>query len=401
MSTPAIIGGNPVRENFLVFGQPEVLDEDIDAVADTMRSCWLGTGKKTTELEKKFAQYKGSKYSVGLSSCTSAIHLALLSLKINPYDEVICPVFTFTATASQIIHAGLTPIFVDCQMKTQNIEPKYIESKITPKTRALVVVHFAGFPCEMDEIIDICKRYGLYLIEDSAHCIEGKYKGRHCGTFGDAGCFSFYSTKNITTATGEGGMLITDDKNIEEFVRVASLHGMSKGAHNRFGNFGFSHYTVDMCGFKNNLTDVQSSMALSQFSRIEKNWTRRNEIWEKYNESFDSIGNLLFTPPKIPKYIKHAHHLYTIHLKVEKLKVSRDYVLQALASEGIGAGIHYMGLHTHPYYIKAFNLSYKDFPNAQWVSERTISLPLSAKLTDNDVDDVITAVHKVLEYYKK
>lgn len=398
---PAIDGGKPTRDDFLVFGQPEVLEEDILAVSEVMRSCWLGTGSKTAEFERKFSKYVGTEYAVGLSSCTSAIHLALLSLDLNPLDEVLCPIFTFTATASQIIHAGLKPVFIDCQMKTQNIEPTLIESKITPKTKAIIVVHFAGYPCNMEEILDICKRYELYLIEDSAHAIEGTYNGKHCGTFGDAGCFSFYSTKNITTATGEGGMLITNNKNIEKYVRKASLHGMSKDAHKRYGSSGFAHYSIDMCGFKNNLTDVQSAMAISQLARVEKNWIRRDEIWNMYNKAFNELSELLFTPPMIDCNIKHAHHLYTIHLKVEKLKVSRDFVLQALYDEGIGCGVHYLSLHNHPYYIKKFGMVPTDFPNAQWISERTMSLPLSVKLSDQDVKDVINAVQKILEYYRK
>lgn len=401
MNKPAIEGGVPVRKNFLVFGQPEVLDEDVDAVVDTMKSCWLGTGQKTKDFETKFANYTGAQYSVGLNSCTSALHLALLSLNLNPNDEILCPVHTFTATASQIIHAGLVPVFVDCQMKTQNIEPSEIEKKITPRTKGIVIVHFAGYPCDMDEIMGICRRYGLFLIEDSAHAIESTYNGRHCGTFGDAGCFSFYSTKNITTSTGEGGMLITNNEKIEQYVRKASLHGLSKDAYKRYGSSGFSHYTVDMCGFKNNLTDIQSAMGITQLSRIENNWVKRQKIWNKYNNEFKKISNLLFTPPEIPSNIKHAYHLYTLHLKIEKIRANRDFILNAISAEGIGTGVHYMSLHTHPYYINTFSLSSKDFPNAQWISERTLSLPISAKLNDSDTDDVINAVRKVLEFYAK
>jgi len=401
MSKPAIEGGNPIRENFLVFGQPQVTKEDISAVTETMQSCWLGTGKKTTEFEHKFAEYQGVKHAIGLNSCTSSLLLGLLSLGLNFRDEVICPIFTFTATASQIIHSRLKPVFIDAQMKTQNIEVANIEQAITAKTRAIIIVHFAGLSCEMDEIIDICKRYNLYLLCDSAHCIEGTYKGKHCGTFGDIGCFSFYSTKNMTTATGEGGMLVCEDDRIAEFVRKASLHGMSKGAHNRFNTGGFNHYSVDMCGFKSNLTDVQSSMAMTQLSRIELNWEKRSKVWDKYMKAFGALDNLLFTPPPVPKHIKHGYHLFTLHLKIEKLKVGRDFVLNALAKEGIGTGVHYLSLHMHPYYMNTFNLSAVDFPCAQWVSERTISLPLSPKLTEKDTDDVIKAVYKILNYYKK
>jgi len=375
------------------------LEEDIQAAVDTMRSCWLGTGPKTTEFENKFAEYKGVKYAVALNSCTAALHLALLSLKLQPGDEIITTDFTFTATVSTIIHAGLTPVPVDCQLKIGNIEWNKIEEKITPRTKAIVVVHFAGYPCQMDTIVNICKRYNLYLIEDCAHAIEGTFDGKHCGTFGDIGCFSFYSTKNFTTACGEGGMLITDNEDIMREVRMLSLHGMSKGAHNRFGKEGFKHYEILYPGYKYNLTDVASSFALSQLSRVESNWEKRNSVWKKYMTDFRGLP--VYLPPNIPENIKHAYHLFTIYLKVESLKVSRDFVLNALTKEGIGTGVHYTAIHAHPYYHKTFGWNAKNFPNSQWMSERTLSLPLSAKLTDQDVDDVIQALKKVLNYYRK
>lgn len=370
LKIPAIAGGTPIRDSFLVFGQPEILEEDINAIVETTKTCWLGTGKKTEEFENKFAVYKSIKHAIGLNSCTAALHLGLLSLGLSPGDEVICPVFTFTATASQIIHAGLTPVFVDCQLKTQCIKPKLIEQKITPKTKAIIIVHFAGYPCQMDEIVDICKRYNLYLLEDCAHAVESTYDGKHCGTFGDIGCFSFYSNKNITTACGEGGMLVCNDDSIDGFVRKMSLHGMSKGAHNRFGSSGFKHYDVEYSGFKYNLTDVASSMAISQLSRIETNWNKRQLVWNKYQKELLDLQELLFLPPEPKLNLKHAHHLFTIHLKIEKLKANRDFILDALAKEGIGVGVHYLSLHKHSYYYKTFELLDKDFPNAEWISQR-------------------------------
>lgn len=401
MLIPAIVGGSPIRNSFLVFGQPEVLDEDMQAVTDTMKSCWLGTGKKTEEFEKKFAEYVGIKHAIGLNSCTAALHLGLLSFNLNPGDEVICPVFTFSATASQIIRCGLVPKFVDCQMKTQCIEPKDIEKVITPKTKAIVAVHFAGHPCNMDYILDICTRYNLLLLEDCAHAIESTYNGRHCGTFGDAGCFSFYSTKNITTACGEGGMLVCNNDKMEEFVRKISLHGMSKGAHSRFGTSGFIHYNVEYPGFKYNLTDVASSMGITQLARIEESLKKRERVWNRYMEGLKDLNGLLFLPPEVSSNMRHAYHLFTIHLKVEKLRVNRDFVLDALAKEGIGAGVHYLSLHKHSYYCNTFGLSAKDFTAAEWISQRTISIPISSKLTDRDVDDVIEAIHKILKYYER
>lgn len=398
---PAIDGGSPVRRDFLVFGQPEILEDDIQAVADVMRSCWLGTGKITEKFEKEFADYKNIKHAIGLNSCTAALHLAFVSLGLAPGDEIICPVHTFTATASQIVRSGLVPKFVDVQMKTQCIEPKQIESQIGPKTRAIVIVHFAGHPCDMDQINDICKRYNLFLIEDCAHSIESEYQGKHCGTFGDIGCFSFYSTKNITTACGEGGMLVCNDDAIESFVRKCSLHGMSKGAHNRFGTSGFKHYDIEYPGFKYNLTDVASSMALTQLKRINSSWQKRKIVWDKYQDKLSDLDKLLFLPPNVGSGNKHGYHLFTIHLKVEKLKGNRDFILNALTKEGIGTGVHYLSLHRHSYYNKTFGLTDRQFPCAEWISQRTISIPISSKLTEKDTDDVVEALHRVLNYYRK
>jgi len=396
---PAIEGGSPVRQDFLVFGQPEILEEDIQAAVDTMRTCWLGTGKRTEELEKKFATYTGSKSGVGLNSCTAALHLALMALKLQPGDEVITTAYTFTATVSTIIHAGLKPVLVDCQLKTQNIEWNKIEEKITPRTKAIVIVHFAGLPCQMDKIVDICKRYNLSLVEDCAHAIEGTFDSKHCGTFGDVGCFSFYSTKNITTACGEGGMLISDNDDLIKEVRMLSLHGMSKGAHNRFGSDGFKHYEILYPGFKYNLTDVASSFCISQLARIESSWLKRKHVWDRYIVELSGLP--LYLPPPIPDNMKHSYHLFTVQIKPDQLKVNRDFVLNALTKEGIGTGVHYMAIHTHPYYYKTFGWTAEDFPNAQWLSERTISLPISSKLTDQDISAVVGAVKKVLSYYKK
>lgn len=396
---PAIEGGTPVRSNLLVFGQPEVTEEDIEAAAETMRTCWLGTGPKTTEFEQKFAQYKGVKYAVGLNSCTAALHLSFLALKLQPGDEVITTDYTFTATVSTIIHAGLKPVPVDCQPKTQNIEWNKIEEKITPRTKAIVVVHFAGYPCQMDKIVDICKRYNLYLIEDCAHAIEAKFNDQHCGTFGDIGCFSFYSTKNMTTACGEGGMLISDNEDIIREVRMLALHGMSKDAHSRFGKDGFKHYEILYPGYKYNLTDVASSFALSQLSRIDANWKKRQAVWQMYKNDLQDLP--LYLPPELPENIKHGCHLFTIQLKLDQLKVNRDFILNALTKEGICTGVHYMAIHTHPYYFSTYGWKADDYPNAQWLSDRTISLPLSAKLEGKDVIDTVEAIHKVLNYYRK
>ena len=398
MNKPAIDGGSPVRtDNFLTFGSPDIQQQEIDEVVDTMMSGWLGTGPKTTKFEDNFASYKGVKHAVGLSSCTAALYLAMNALNLQPGDEVISTDFTFTASISTIIHNRLKPVLCDVEMKTQNIDWTKIEEKITPRTRAILPVHMCGIPCNMDAIMDIASRYNLFVIEDCAHAIEATYKGKHVGTFGDAGAFSFYVTKNI--ACGEGGMLITNNDDIASTVRTSSLHGMSKNAHTRYGSGGFSHYQVLYAGYKYNMMDLVASIGIHQLNRIEENWKRREEIARKYKKELASLP--VYMSSETQKDIKDAHHLFTIQLKLDRLRVNRDFVLSALNGEGIGTGIHYQAIHNHPYYLNTFGWNAKDFPNAQWLSDRTLSLPLSSKLTDNDVDDVIEAVTKVLTYYRR
>jgi dTDP-4-amino-4,6-dideoxygalactose transaminase len=399
VNIPSIEGGTPVRpkDKFLVFGRPYIQQEEIDEVVDTLKSGWIGTGPKTTGFEKEFAKYQDINYAVGLSSCTSGLFLSLRALELPKGSEVISTAHTFTATIASIIHNNLKPVLIDCQQKTQNIEWSGIEQKITPKTKALLIVAFAGLPCEMDEIIDIAKRYNLYIILDNAHAIEAEYKGKKLSQYGDISNYSFYSTKNLTTA--EGGMLCSNNKEYINYARLMSLHGLSAGAHTRFGKPGFKTYDVLNAGFKMNMTDVAASMGIHQLSRIKDNWYKREHIWDRYTKEL--VGLPIYLPPTIPSYMEHSYHLFTIQLKLEKLRVDRDYVLSALQDEGIGVGVHYTAIHQFKYYRDAFGWSEADFPVAQWLSDRTISLPLSPALSDEDVDDVIEALHKVLKYYKK
>jgi len=395
-SLPAIEGGSPVRTNFLVFGRPDIQQPEIDEVSDTLKSGWLSTGPKTKRFEDEFAKYQNAKYAIGLYSCTAALHMGLASFRLQPGDEVITTDYTFTATASSIIHNQLIPVLVDVEQKTQNINWTKIEEKITPRTRAIVPVHMCGLPSNMDKINDIAKRYNLYVLEDCAHSVEALYNKKPTGTLGDAGAFSFYATKNISC--GEGGMLITNNEEIANDVRQRSLHGMSKNAHNRYGEGGFSHYQVLYAGYKYNMTDITASIGIHQLARVEKNWEKRMLIWQKYMKNLSDLP--IYLPPKIDKNIRHGLHLFTIQLKLDQLRVNRDFVLNALKEEGVGTGVHFNALHAHPFYIN-YGFDAKDFPCAQWLSDRTISLPLSSALTDKDTDDVIDAVRKVLKYYKR
>lgn len=381
-----------MRKDFLVFGSPMIEQPEIDEVVSSLKSGWLGTGPKVHRFEEMFKEYKGTKYAIALNSCTAALHLSMLAIGIKPDDEVIVPAMTFAATANAVIHAGGKPVFADCKRDTMNIDPDDIKRKITTKTRAIIPVHFAGRPCEMDAVMDIAGQYGLKVIEDCAHAIETEYHGEKAGTFGDLGCFSFYVTKNIVT--GEGGMVITDNEDYANQIKILALHGMSKDAWRRFSDEGYKHYQVIYSGFKYNMMDIQAAIGIHQLPRIEKYWNRRQEIWNRYNEAFKDLP--VFTPAPVESNTRPAYHLYTLLLDIDNLKITRDKFLDEMTKQNIGIGVHYIALHLHPYYQNTYGYKRGDFPNAEWISDRTVSLPLSAKLTDEDVEDVIEAVRLII-----
>lgn len=385
----------PVRanDNFLVFGSPAIEEEDIDELVSTMRSGWLGTGPKVARFEKEFAEYKMAKYGAAVNSCTAALHLALVASGIGPGDEVITTPLTFCATANAIIHAGGTPVLADIDSSTMNIDPKEIEAAITPRTKAVIPVHFAGRPCDMEAIVEICQRRSILLIEDCAHAIESTYKGQHVGGFGSFGCFSFYVTKNLVT--GEGGMVLTKDRKAIDRIKILALHGMTKDAWKRFGDDGFRHYQVVEAGFKYNMMDVQAAIGLNQLKRIEAYWHRRQQIWAIYDNAFSQTP--LVTPAPLEPGTRHAYHLYNVLVDSSRTEgLDRDSFLAGMNEQNIGVGVHYLSLPEHPFYQERFGWEPADFPNATRIGRQTVSLPLSAKLTDNDVSDVVEAVTRVL-----
>lgn len=387
----------PVRDNFLIFGSPDIEQTDIDEVVSCLKSGWIGTGPRVANFENKFKEFIGSKYAVALNSCTAALHLSMLVSGISHNDEVITSPMTFAATANSILHADAKPVFVDVEKETMNIDPDLIEKAITPKTKAILPVHFAGRPCKMDHISEIAQKHDLLVIEDAAHAIESMYHGKKIGSIGDMTCFSFYVTKNLVT--GEGGMLTTNNEEWANKVKMYGLHGLSKDAWKRYSDEGFKHYQIIFPGFKYNMMDIQASLGISQMERLEKKFRRRKQLWEIYNKALQDLPLTIPSPEE--KDTVHARHLYTILLDLEQLKISRDDIVNALIRENIGTGIHYISLHLHQYYKEAFGFKYDDYKNAAFISERTISLPFSTKLTDQDVQDVINAVSKVLNYYKK
>lgn len=387
---------NNRRKDFLIFGSPKIEQEEIDEVVACMKSGWVGTGPRTAQFENAFKSYKSSQFAVALNSCTAALHLSLLVVGIKPGDEVLVPAMTFAATANAVVHSGGRPVFVDCERETMNMDPVEVERKITSKTKAIIPVHFAGRACDMDSIMNIAKNHGLKVIEDCAHAIETEYHGKKAGTFGALGCFSFYVTKNIVT--GEGGMIITENEKYANTVKMLALHGMSKDAWKRFGDSGYKHYEVVTSGFKYNMMDLQAAIGLHQLKRIGRYWLRRQKIWNYYNESFKHLPVIL--PSKIEENTQHAFHLYTLLLDIEALKIDRDKFLEEMTKRNIGTGVHYIALHLYPYFQRMFAYNPEDFKNAEWISARTVSIPLSAKLTDDDVEDVVQAVKEILEQSK-
>lgn len=382
----------PVRskDKFLVFGAPAIGDDEIEEVVSSMKSGWLGTGPKVERFEHDFAAYKGVKSAAALNSCTAALHLSLLAAGVKNGDEVITTPMTFCATVNAIIHSGATPVLADIDPSSMNIDPEQVESKITPKTKVILPVHLAGRPCDMDALTNIANVYGLKVIEDCAHAIETEYKGLKAGTIGDFGCFSFYATKNL--ATGEGGMVLAGREEDISLIKVLGIHGMSKDAWKRFNDEGFKHYQVVECGFKYNMMDLQAAIGIHQLSKIEQSWQRRQEIWNTYREAFSGLP--VTCPPEPEPNTRHALHLYTILVDEERTGMARDRFLEFMTAQNIGVGVHYLSIPEHPYYQRQLGVKPEDYPNAMQAGRQTVSLPLSAKLTDEDVGDVIEAVYR-------
>lgn len=376
------------RPEFLPFGAPLIGEAEIQEVVATLRSGWLGTGPRTHQFESDFSDYIGCKYAVALNSCTAGLHLALKILGIGQGDEVITTPMTFCSTANVIIHCGATPVFVDINRETVNIDPNLIENKISEKTKAIIPVHFAGRPCDMDAIMDIARRHELAVVEDAAHAIEAEYKGKKVGSIGDITCFSFYATKNLVT--GEGGMMTTNNQQWAEKARVLRLHGLSKDAWKRYSEEGFQPYDLLYPGYKYNMMDLQAAIGIHQLRRIEDNLVIREKHWNRYNEAFRDIPGI--TTPIDQNHIKHARHLYTVLIEPEIFGMGRYDFIEALKEKNIGTGVHFIALHLHSYYAQNYGLKRGDFPNAEYISNRTVSLPFSAKLSEKDVEDVINAV---------
>jgi perosamine synthetase len=382
---------------FLPFHVPEIGDEEIQSVLETLRSGWLTTGVKVKQFEEKFARYTNAKYAVAVNSCTAALHLALDAVGLKEGDEVIVPTLTFTATAEVVLYFKAKPVLVDCQPGTLNLDPDQIERKLTPKTRAIIPVHFAGQPCRMDPILDIARKHRLTVIEDAAHALPALHGDRMIGTIGDITCFSFYATKTITT--GEGGMATTDNPEWADRMRMMSLHGISKDAWNRYSAEGSWYYEVLFPGFKYNLTDLAAALGVEQLKKCDRFWRARKRIAEIYNERLADLAEIV--TPVVSPNLQHAWHLYVIQLSLETLRVDRNQFIEALREKGIGTSVHFIPLHLHPFYREAFAYAPGDFPVATAAYRRIVSLPIYPKMTQQDIDRVIDAVREIVRQYRK
>jgi len=383
----------PVPERNVPFYRPDIGEEEIAAVVDTLRSGWLTIGPRTQEFEEQFARAVGAPHAVAVSSCTAALHLALDALDLEPGDEVITSTLTFAATGATIVHSGARPVLVDCKRDTLNIDPDEVARKVTERTRAVVPVHFAGQPAPMDEILEVARRHRLRVIEDAAHALPASYRGRSIGTIGDLTAFSFYATKNLTT--GEGGMLTFADAALAERLRTRRLHGMSRDAWRRYSAQGSWRYDVSYPGFKYNMTDVAASMGLVQLRRLPDLHRRRRQIVALYDELLGNLPEL--EPLSVLPEVMHAWHIYVIRIRPERLRIDRDVLIEQLKAAGVATAVHFIPLHLYSFYRDAFGYRPEDFPVASAAAETILSLPLFTLMTDDDVRYVATTLRRLLD----
>ncbi len=385
------------RTTFLPFALPHITQAEIDEVVDTLRSGWLTTGPKTKRFEREFAERVGAPYAMAVNSATAAMHLALDAIGLQPGDEVIVPVYTFTSTAEVAVYFRARPVFVDVDPVTCNLDPTQLERHITPRTRAIMVVHIAGLPAEMDAILAIAKAHGLPVIEDAAHAFPAKYRGRMIGSISDLTAFSFYATK--TLATGEGGMLTTANSSYAERIAMMALHGINRDAWKRYGAEGSWYYEVLQAGYKYNMTDLAAAIGLHQLARSAWLLERRRAIAQRYTRAFSQWPEV--ETPCNPAHVEHAWHLYILRLRLERLTITRDAFIQALRRANIGTSVHFIPLHLHPFYRDTYQLAADDFPAALHTYQRAISLPIYPGMNDEDVEDVIAAVEQIIAAHRK
>ncbi len=386
-----------MRESFLPFSKPSIGKEEIEEVVRSLESGWITTGPKVQQFEADIAKFVGSPHALAVNSATAGLHVAYLAAGLKPGDEVITSPLTFICTVSMMVAVGAKPVLVDIDPKTLNIDCGKIERKITPKTKMIVPVHFAGQACDMDAIHSIARKHHLKVIEDAAHAIGTEYKGKKVGSMSDATVFSFHPIKNMTT--GEGGMITTPHKEWADEITLLRFHGMNKNAWNRYAQAGSPLYDISRLGFKYNMMDIQAALGIHQLKKLSEFNRVRTRYAVIYNRELGSIEEI-FLPQKAAYDQVHAWHLFIIALKSEKMKIGRDEFIQKLSEQKIGTGVHFTAVHKHSYYRPMFEQA-TDLQNADYISDRILSLPLYPGMTEQDVQDVIAAVKKVVKENSK
>jgi len=391
----AINGGIPIRKTMLSYGRQWLNEEDIEAVVKVLRSDWLTTGPKVEEFEQAFADFVSAKHAVAVSSGTAALHAAMYAIGIGPGDEVIVPAMTFAATANCVVFQGGTPVFADVEPDTLLLDPTQVEAEITPRTKAIIAVDYTGQPCDYDALRAIANRHGLILVADACHALDGSYKGRLVGSLADLSVFSFHPVKHITT--GEGGMITTDDPDLARRMRVFRNHGITTDHRQREQQGSWFYEMVDL-GYNYRLTDIQCALGLSQLRKLSEWVDRCQQIAQRYGEAFAELPAV--EPLDVRDDVAHAYHLYVIRLDLTQLRVTRAEVFAALRAEGIGVNVHYIPVHLHPFYRVHFDTGPGDCPLAEAAYEHILSLPIFPAMSETDVETVITAVHKVIAYFR-
>jgi len=376
------------------FYKPSLDEAEIEAVRSTLIDGWITTGPKAKKFEAEMAAYTGSKYALAVNSCTAALHLALAAAGIKRGDKVITTAYTFAASVETIIYCGARPVLVDIDPATLNIDPLQVAEKMDKKTKALVTVDIAGLPCDYDSLRPLAAKKKLFLLADAAHSLGASYKGVKVGRLADATAFSFYSTKNLTT--GEGGMLVTDDRKLHERAAILSLHGMSKDAWKRYTSEGSWYYEIVAAGFKYNLSDLQASLGLAQLGKFPKLQERRRYLAELYDRYLAPYLDMLELPPR-NGHSEHAWHMYLIRLKPKVLKIGRDELLRRLVAFGIGTSVHFIPVHLHPFYRKFLGHKPADFPNALATFKRIFTPPFYPAMSDGDVEYVCSKLGEILK----
>lgn len=382
---------------FLPFHVPCLGDEEIQAVTEVLRSGWITTGPRVKEFEAAFSRYTGAREAVAVNSGTAALHLSLAAIDLRAGDEVVIPTMTFAATGEVVLYCGARPVLVDCERESFNLSVDALERAITPRTRAVIPVHYGGHPCEMDQIHNVAQRHGIKVIEDAAHALPARYNDRMVGTLGDITCFSFYATKTITT--GEGGMATSENEEYAERMRILSLHGISKDAWKRYARDGEWRYEILEAGYKYNLTDLQAALGLVQLKKCDAMWRRRQSLAERYTNFLSRLD--AYQVPGVAAHVQHAWHLFVVLVDPSVLSIHRDRVIKELTLRGIGASVHFIPLHLHPLYQQRLGYKVGQFPVAERLFDRCISLPLSPAMTDDDADRVLEALADIARRYRR